>query len=184
MRPGQRVQRGEPIAWSGAAGADLFQFFPWVPPHVHFMVWADGVPVDPFVEEGEVRRNATWTRRNTPVPADTVFRADEPIPEPSGVDEAAIDRLFATCADPALVVELERAREQGPAFLGALAEELLHHHQYAWADRLHGLSVRPPPREDAEPVRVAMPLSGTDYRGVWFADSRGSRPRAERGTGR
>jgi murein DD-endopeptidase MepM/ murein hydrolase activator NlpD len=176
---GQRVQRGTQIAWSGAAGADLFNFFPWVPPHVHFMVWADGVPVDPFVRPSEEHRNATWTRRNTPLPADTAFDASEPIPDPSGVDWAALDRMRATCASAELIAELDAACEAGPACAGATAEELLHHHAWAWAGRVRGLAVRPAAAEGTPPVRVAMPLASIDYRGARFADTRWSAPRGD-----
>lgn len=45
---GQRVYRGELIALSGATGVAIQGFFPWVPPHLHFSLVVDGVPVDPF----------------------------------------------------------------------------------------------------------------------------------------
>ena len=44
----------------------MTQFFPWVPPHVHFMVWVHGQPVDPFVRRGELRTAGTWLHGNEP----------------------------------------------------------------------------------------------------------------------
>lgn len=172
VRPGQAVQRGEPVAWSGASGAELLRALPWVPPHVHFMVWSNGIPVDPFLVAGDTHRNATWTQRNTPLPADAVFDPTEPVPEPSGLDEAAFERVLATCGDPALRAELEAAYALGAPHAAALAEELLHHRASAWSARLHGMSVRPPAPDSAPPIRVAMPLPSVDYRGAAFADAR------------
>lgn len=45
---GQHVSRGELIAHSGAEGMVIQNFFPLVPPHLHFSLFVDGVPVDPF----------------------------------------------------------------------------------------------------------------------------------------
>jgi murein DD-endopeptidase MepM/ murein hydrolase activator NlpD len=55
--PGEVVRRGDVVALSGAAGYDMVQFFPWIPPHVHFMVYVDGMPVDPFLSDGEATRS-------------------------------------------------------------------------------------------------------------------------------
>lgn len=48
VSPGKKVSRGELIAKSGAAGLAIQNFFPLVPPHLHFSLFVDGVPVDPF----------------------------------------------------------------------------------------------------------------------------------------
>jgi murein DD-endopeptidase len=48
VRDGDLVRRGQPIALSGASGIDMFLMFPWNVPHVHFNVWLNGEPVDPF----------------------------------------------------------------------------------------------------------------------------------------
>jgi murein DD-endopeptidase MepM/ murein hydrolase activator NlpD len=62
---GERVRRGQPIGLSGASGLEFVAFFPWVSPHLHYNVWLDGVPVDPFARPGE---ESIWRRRNDPAP--------------------------------------------------------------------------------------------------------------------
>jgi murein DD-endopeptidase len=75
---GERVQRGQPIGLSGASGLEFVAFFPWVSPHLHYNVWLDGVPVDPFALAGE---ESIWRRRNDPAPhrglPDASFRPSE-----------------------------------------------------------------------------------------------------------
>ncbi|MBW2458974.1 MAG: M23 family metallopeptidase, partial [Deltaproteobacteria bacterium] len=63
---GAQVSRGEVIALSGASGMDMTTFFPWVAPHVHFMAWHAGRPVDPFLADDEEERTGTWLQRNAP----------------------------------------------------------------------------------------------------------------------
>jgi murein DD-endopeptidase MepM/ murein hydrolase activator NlpD len=63
VRPGQRLQAGEPFAVSGYAGLDGLVTFPFGVPHVHFNVWLDGHPVDPFPRAGEVSLWAGGTPR-------------------------------------------------------------------------------------------------------------------------
>jgi murein DD-endopeptidase len=58
-REGDLVRRGQPIALSGASGIDMLLMFPWNAPHVHFNVWLNGEPVDPFAEPGEA---SLWRR--------------------------------------------------------------------------------------------------------------------------
>ena len=48
VHTGQKVERGELIAKSGAEGLAIQGFFPMVPPHLHFALLIDGVPIDPF----------------------------------------------------------------------------------------------------------------------------------------
>lgn len=48
VKPGDVLQRGQAIAISGYSGLDAAVTFPFGVPHVHFNVWLNGVPVDPF----------------------------------------------------------------------------------------------------------------------------------------
>ncbi len=66
VQPGQRVDRGEPIAISGYSGLDGFITFPFGVPHVHFNTWLNGEPVDPFARPGE---QSLW-RGGAPTPPD------------------------------------------------------------------------------------------------------------------
>ncbi len=171
--PGQPVRRGEVVARSGHSGFDMTQFFPWVPPHVHFMVWVNGCPVDPFLAAGEASRAGTW-HGGAPVPAGPLD--DDPAPEAvlaDPLDDRALERVLDACLDPHVQQELQapmtsRAR-------AALVEDSLHHDRDAWAP---GHACRAPWRTgDPSRVRITMPLPTDRYRGARAADAPWTRPR-------
>lgn len=66
VKPGQIVHRGEPIALSGYSGIDAVVTFPFGIPHVHFNVWLNGEPIDPFPFEGH---ETMWLHGAMPEPA-------------------------------------------------------------------------------------------------------------------
>lgn len=51
VQVGDVVKRGDAIAVSGYSGLDAAVTFPFGVPHVHFNVWLNGEPVDPFAHE-------------------------------------------------------------------------------------------------------------------------------------
>ena len=53
VREGDAVRRGQVIALSGMSSVDGLLFFPWLAPHLHFNVFLDGRPVDPFARPDE-----------------------------------------------------------------------------------------------------------------------------------
>jgi murein DD-endopeptidase MepM/ murein hydrolase activator NlpD len=166
---GAVVQRGEPVALSGAAGLDLVQFFPWIPPHVHFMVYVDGVPVDPFLAADEAPRAGTWVRPNDPAPSGPLAR-DTRAPRPSDVDDAAIARASDGCADARIREELA-ACGGVPERLAALLEDALVHDAWAWPSGGRVASVRPTRHAAPAAVALTLPLPGEAYIGSRFADA-------------
>ncbi len=64
---GDVLERGQRIALSGYSGLDALISFPFGIPHVHFNVWLNGQPVDPFPHEGQV---SMWRSGDLPLPAD------------------------------------------------------------------------------------------------------------------
>ncbi|MCC6746617.1 MAG: M23 family metallopeptidase [Deltaproteobacteria bacterium] len=176
---GQIVRRGEPIALGGASGYDLVQFFPYVPPHVHFMVWMDGQPVDPFLAPGEAPRPGCWCEENRPLPSGPL--PDDPLPEASPVDELALERITSACIDPLLREELAQAAAS-PVSLAALLEDALHHQFESWPQAFWHERVRPPLDPDraarALRVRISLPLPSSEYTGARFADAPWTAPPA------
>jgi murein DD-endopeptidase MepM/ murein hydrolase activator NlpD len=184
---GQDVQRGEPVALSGASGVDMTQFFPWVAPHIHFMVYVNGRPVDPFLAQGEARRPGTWYHGNQPRTSGPMA-GDPARVRPSPVDDEALERLAAACTDATIRAELARAATQGPAALAALLEDALCHDGWAFPahlhrphrphhlHHLHRASVRPTDVPAADAVAITLPLPRQLYRGVRLADTRWSAP--------
>ncbi|HZO13618.1 MAG TPA: M23 family metallopeptidase, partial [Polyangiaceae bacterium] len=159
---GQPVQRGETVALSGASGLDMTQFFPWVPPHVHFMVYVHGRPVDPFLADGEAARAGTWQPlASGPLPN------DPRVERPSEVDRAALERVAEACTDARIRAEIA-AVEDRPGMLAALLEDAMCHDSWAFSANAR---LRPGPEPSPDAVFITLPLPLSDYRGTRFADA-------------
>ena len=164
---GQPLERGQEFALSGVSGLDMLSGAPWVPPHVHFMVWLAGSPLDPFTGPGEPAplwadrepRAATGALPGDPSP-DAVARSLD-----ASVDEASVDRALRTCRSPELRAEIESAPTL-PA-RAAILEDALHH------EREHfPVDLAAPLRRGVGSVRprLSLPLTASLYRGAAPAD--------------
>jgi murein DD-endopeptidase MepM/ murein hydrolase activator NlpD len=171
VEEGQPVQRGEQIALSGFSGFDMTQFFPWVPPHVHFMVWVDGVPVDPYRRGDDAPAPGAWAHGNDPIAVDGPL-PDDRIPGEPAIDERTLDAACARCIDDDVRDELARAKT--PRARAAILEDSLHHDRPAWPAGLYG---RAPWRSgDASRVHLTLPLPASAYRCARAADVPWTRP--------
>jgi murein DD-endopeptidase len=111
---GTVVGRGQPVALSGYAGIDGVITFPWGTPHIHFNVWHDARPVDPFPHDG---LPSMW--RAGPVPTTAPFEACDAV-EPSAYDAAAVDAAIASCKTAerrAALQAIEPLWERGAALI-------------------------------------------------------------------
>jgi len=63
VKVGDKVERGQPIALSGYSGIDGMITFPFGLPHVHFNVWLNCKPVDPFPYDSKA---SLWKAGNLP----------------------------------------------------------------------------------------------------------------------
>lgn len=95
VREGDVVRRGEVIALSGYSGLDGFATFPWGVPHVHFNVWLNGVPVDPFARLGAEPEEPSLWLGGAPRPA-AESAAPEELP-PTSFDDAAVRETIEGC---------------------------------------------------------------------------------------
>jgi murein DD-endopeptidase MepM/ murein hydrolase activator NlpD len=171
---GQPLARGEALGLTGHAGFDMAIGFPWVAPHIHFMAWTLGQPVDPFLVDGEEPHAATWTERNDPRSASGPLAGD---PAPLSLrdlptDPAAIEAALALCLDPAIHEEIAHATHDATRV--ALLEDSLHHDRAAWPPAARRLVLRP--RGVQAPVRLTLPLAASSYRGARVADAWWTRP--------
>ncbi len=99
---GDPVARGTPVALSGASGIDCLAFFPFSCPHVHFNVWLNGEPVDPFARPGEV---SLWRGpEGLPVPDDGTGR--DAAFSPTDWNDEAVEASIASCRHPDARAEL------------------------------------------------------------------------------
>jgi hypothetical protein len=173
---GSVVKRGDPVALSGAAGIDMVQFFPWIPPHVHFMVYVEGLPVDPFLAPGEAPRPGMWLEPDAPAPSRPL--AGDELPAQSPLDRVVLEEAARCCTDPHIRAELAAAQGQ-PAHLAALLDDALTHDAWAFSrGRVQLPYRRHVPPERAARVKITLPLSADRHRGVRFGDAPWTAPRA------
>jgi murein DD-endopeptidase MepM/ murein hydrolase activator NlpD len=170
---GQPLRRGETVALSGTAGLDMVSGFPWVPPHVHFMVWVRGLPVDPYLSAGEAPRPGTFAHGNDPETS-TGLAGDEAPPGIGEieVDEGALEAAIAVCVDPDVKAELARAVH--PATRLALFEDSRHHDRAAWPATTPLGAGRP--AGDPSRVKLTLPLPASLYRRARIVDAPWTRP--------
>lgn len=172
---GQAVERGEPIALSGHSGFDMTSFFPWVPPHLHFMVWIDGRPVDPYLSPGEPPLPGTWAERNAPRPARGPLPGDvsPSALRTSPVLSKVIEEAVPQCIDPDVRAELERAPND--AARAAILEDSFHHDRHLWPQPVRARALRP--QSEPPKASLTLPLGADLYCGARAADTRGTQPR-------
>ncbi len=66
VQVGDVLHQGQEIAFSGYSGLDALLTFPWGVPHVHFNVWLNGEPIDPFAKTPQ--ETSMWKNNNIPNP--------------------------------------------------------------------------------------------------------------------
>ena len=96
-RVGDRLARGQVLGLSGASGMEFVPFFPWVAPHLHYNVWLNGEPTDPFAIPGEA---SLWRGRDDPRPFDGSAPGEDARFEPSAWDENGVGAAIEACRDP------------------------------------------------------------------------------------
>ena len=173
--PGQRVARGEVVALSGMSSVDGVLFFPWLAPHVHFNVLADGGPDDPWSAQGEP---SWWLDGNDPGPwrgaagpgteqdaakRGVIAASEDTAWAPTRFDRDGVDRSIALCRDPR-----ERARLAAVVDGDERGVELLVSRVYKTAlfEGFPPIVVDPAARGP----RLSLPFHRDDYDGVAFAD--------------
>jgi murein DD-endopeptidase MepM/ murein hydrolase activator NlpD len=119
VRVGDVVARGAPVALSGASGLDFLVSLGLSAPHVHYNVWLDGLPIDPFAQDGEA---SLWRPHNDPAPH--VGPPDTTVPA-SRFDPDHVAEGLAACRDPLLARLIA-----GLPDLAARAADLIFHMNY------------------------------------------------------
>lgn len=97
---GAVLQRGQGIALSGYSGLDALISFPFGIPHVHFNVWLNGLPIDPFPYQGQV---SLWKNGALPIPA----RGGAGGFVASRYKEEQVEALIASCKTKSVQKRLE-----------------------------------------------------------------------------
>lgn len=88
---GELLCRGQQIALSGYSGIDGFLTFPFGIPHIHFNVWLNGEPIDPFAN---AEAQSMWVDGKLPCAAQS---NDGEIPTSSTFDHVMVDKAILKC---------------------------------------------------------------------------------------
>ena len=98
VKVGDEVEQGQQIAWSGYSGLDAVISFPFGIPHVHFNVWFNGVPIDPFSNGSTT---SCWIGE---YPS---FENSHHVYRPSQYNSERVDAGIAMCRDERIRKRLE-----------------------------------------------------------------------------
>jgi len=154
---GDVVKRGQPIALSGYSGIDALITFPWGTPHIHFNVWLNGVPVDPFPHGDAV---SMWRSGRLPTPQAKV--SDETVDE-SPWDAAQIDAAISECrtaSTRSMLTDLPAGWQRGA---GLVMTQNYYPTRFAVLSNPHGQVVERAPVLD-------LPFSAADVDHLAFID--------------
>lgn len=160
VREGDLVRRGEHVAVTGYSGLDSLVTFPWGIPHVHFNVWLDGQPVDPFARRAVPGEKSLFVS-GAPTPIDASVVAEEPAG--STYDPARVEAVVAGCKTPSV-----RARLAAVSPLPLRGGHVIFETNYyptRFSDRGSVLAAA-----HARTERLHLPFSAEDFDGVAFAD--------------
>lgn len=156
VRVGEVVRRGQVIALSGMSGLDGFAFFPWLVPHVHYNVWLDGEPVDPFARPGET---PIWRSGNEPTTAGPGVPTRALCYEPTPFDADAVAHAISKCRNEGVRRHLEAIGDLGERAMGVLFQA-----NYYPARFPEPVSLYPEPHPRAP--WLDLPFRREDYDGV------------------
>ncbi len=160
VEEGQLVRRGEEVAITGYSGLDSLVSFPWGIPHIHFNVWLDGQPVDPFARSS-VEGEPSLFVGGWPTPIPEGVEAEEPVD--SDYDPVALEERIARC-----ITASTRARLSEVEPLARRGGQWVFERNYyptRFADRSSPLRDSHPRRE-----RLHLPFSAVRFDGVVFRD--------------
>lgn len=99
VKENDELYRGQAIAISGYSGLDGAVTFPFGVPHVHFNVWLNGEPVDPFAHNGQP---SLWRSGFLPAAADN----NERDYVASHYKEVNIEAAISACKTPSVRARL------------------------------------------------------------------------------
>lgn len=161
---GARVRQGELIAYSGYSGLDGLFTFPFGVPHVHFNVWLNGFPVDPFARAEET---SMW-RGGSPAPQSAEGDGEIPV---SGFAPQAVEALVASCK----TLSVRRDLEAIEPLADRAAQVIIGRNYYPtrFDQRIHPYAQKHPRRECLD-----APFLASDFDAVVFVDELQKKRRA------
>lgn len=152
------VQVGQPVARTGYSGLDGAVTFLTGIPHVHYNVWLNGEPVDPFARPGE---SALWIGGNQPQPCPTTPTPGRVVP--SQFDAQRVAAAIAQCRTPAVRQRLEQHTDLWLAGTHVVIEMNYYPTRFAVHPPVYA---RPAQRSE----RLHLPFAAADFDGAVFLD--------------
>ncbi len=160
VREGDLVRRGQHVAVTGYSGLDSLVSFPWGIPHIHFNVWLDGQPVDPFARTSHADETSLFVSGwPTPIPK----HVDAEAPRGSDYDDAKVDARIGACVTAATRERLSRVDRSLRG--GQLVFET-NYYPTRFPDRSSPLA-----EVHARTERLHLPFSAELFDGVVFRDA-------------
>jgi len=154
---GDVLKTGEPYGVTGYSGLDGFATFPWGVPHIHFNVWLNGVPVDPFPRGDEP---SLWHGgRPQPVPENP----PQGRARPTRYDPVSVDAAIAACRTPAVRERLASLRPLPKRAVHLIAEANYYPTRFPVRRGFQSWAF---PRGE----RLYLPFSARDFHGAVFVD--------------
>lgn len=146
VEKGDVMERGEPLALSGATGKAIEGFWPLVPPHLHLSLMVDAVPVDPYFSPEDPGMPGFWAG-GRPTPHDEANHPDLDLDLP--YDWISKDEVLdAMAADPVL----------GPNFVPPLSE--IAPERFSRGPGWNAFGDRPI-------LQLSLPFRKKDVAGIW-----------------
>jgi murein DD-endopeptidase MepM/ murein hydrolase activator NlpD len=161
VKLGDVLERGQAIALSGYSGLDSLVTFPFGVPHVHFNVWLNAEPIDPFAHGGAER---VWAGDAGPEVA-AGDSASERF-EPSAYSETRLAEAIESCITEA---SRERLRATQPLAMRAAATIA----EMNYYPTRFPVRISPYAAEHPREPRLDMPMAGREFDGVEFVDELG-----------
>jgi murein DD-endopeptidase len=150
------LHRAQPIGISGYSGIDGAVTFPFGVPHVHFNVWLNGEPVDPFPHDG---KPSMWRNGELPMPA--APGAEDFVP--TVFNENAVQAAIRACKTERVRKALAEIEDIEQRAVRTIIEMNYYPTRFTKRINVYGNTF------SRQPV-LDLPFSGKDFKGVIFLD--------------
>ena len=153
---GDVLKRGQAIALSGYSGLDALVSFPFGIPHVHFNVWLNGEPIDPFPYD---QVDSLWHGGSLPVLPNEI---EQPF-IPSEYNMEKVNEMIGHCKTATVRAALSSIED----FKTRAAHLIIHMNYYPtrFPVRLNVYK-----KQYSRSARLDLPFSREEFDGVVFLD--------------
>lgn len=150
------LHRAQPIAVSGYSGLDGAVTFPFGVPHVHFNVWLNGEPVDPFAYNAQP---SMWRNGELPAPATEAVENFSP----SEYSEEGIALAIEACKTESVLKKLQAITDTEQRAVRTIIE--MNYYPTRFTKRVNVYD-----KEYARTPRLDLPFLAKDFTRVIFLD--------------